>query len=554
MAVDSDIAEVPTAHTKGAGRVLKRFFLMVVFPVLAIVIAGYLYLQGGRFVSSDNAYVKSNIIAVSADVSGRTLSGIVQNNQTVNQNDLLFSIDSDDFDLRVAKAEAAMELARNEVETLRAEHNEVQVSINEAQDRILYFRRQFQRHQSLNKEGIGSAQAAEDALFNLRSAQQRVKVLTEQSTRMLTGFKGDPALPVEEHPAFVQASLQYREALAEKAKTEVRAPVAGVVSNVSLQAGEFIEAGTPVFSLVEHGKVWVEANLKETQLTHVKEGQRATVTVDAYPQVEWQAEVATIAPTTGAEFALLPPQNATGNWVKVVQRIPVNLAIEPGDNKPVLRAGMTASVSIDTQHSRRVADVLEPLLGWLPIGPFSGNRVASLQAAELPVSSLSSVKPSFAASVTQGSQTAVETPIPSTPVEHVESLQSESALSGEPASNEAATLEPMQVNEEPDGSLELLDENWIKKISGEFFTLQVGTSTSRSKLADFAQALPGDTPVMVYFHRINENDERVFALSVGLYKSRSSARAALAELPGELTRFKPWIRRVSELQKALETQ
>lgn len=176
--------------------------------------------------------------------------------------------------------------------------------------------------------------------------------LSQRIARSLAALGGDPDLPVEKHPPFRRALVSREQAAVDLARTVVSAPATGVVSNMKLQVGEYVKEGTAVFSLIETAPMWVEANLKETELTNVKLGQAATVVVDAYPDHEWRAVVASIAPATGAEFALLPPQNATGNWVKVVQRLPVSLSIERTGDEPVLRAGMTVSVSIDTENVR----------------------------------------------------------------------------------------------------------------------------------------------------------------------------------------------------------
>ena len=340
----------------------RRFVLLVIVPILAIALGAFFYLRGGRYVTTENAYVKSNIIAVSTDVSGRVRAVNTQNNQLVSAGDTLFTLDAEQLLLRLSEARAQMDVVRTEVESHRAEHREVEVSLAEAEARVAYFNKQFQRHNTLKKQGIGSAQAADDALFNLRSAEQRIKVLSEKLKITLAGFGGDAELPVEQHPSWLRAQAQHNQALAQLDKTIVIAPADGIVSNVTLQTGEYVKAGEPVFSLIETARIWVDANLKETQLMHVLEGQRATIEVDAYPGRQWQATVSTIAPATGAQFTLLPPQNATGNWVKVVQRVPVSLTIEQPENAPRLRAGMTVSVRIDTRHQRQAPAFIRRLV------------------------------------------------------------------------------------------------------------------------------------------------------------------------------------------------
>jgi membrane fusion protein (multidrug efflux system) len=185
---------------------------------------------------------------------------------------------------------------------------------------------------------------------------------------VLAGLLGDPQLPAERHPRFVEAKAAYDAATVDLAHTVVKAPAAGVVTNMKLQVGEHVEKGSAIFSIIQSGPVWVEANFKETQLTYMRPGQRAIVVADAYPDIEWQAKVLAISAATGAEFAVLPPQNATGNWVKVVQRLPVQLEVEQPPGQQQLRAGMTVTVTVDTGRERGLPRPVRRLVdkGWLP--------------------------------------------------------------------------------------------------------------------------------------------------------------------------------------------
>jgi len=189
-------------------------------------------------------------------------------------------------------------------------------------------------------------------------ARERINVVRQRLTRLLTTLKGNPDLPVDEHPSVRERITDRDRAALELARTTVRAPIGGVAVNVRLQPGEQVKAATPIFALVSERRPWVEANLKETTLTNVELGQRVEVVLDIYPDVTWIGVVESISPATGAEFAILPPQNASGNWVKVVQRLPVKIRLEPQRGEPALRAGMTATVSIDTGRQRHFGDVL----------------------------------------------------------------------------------------------------------------------------------------------------------------------------------------------------
>ena len=346
----------------GGQRNTLRYLLLFVVPLIAILIALLFYIRGGRFVTTENAYVKAPIIAISADVEGRVLAVNVRNNQPVSAGDVLFKLDAQSSVLAVMEAEAEIELVRAEFEARRAAHQEAVLSVAEASDRVVYLRKEVGRRKNLQQQGLGGGQNYDDARFNLSAARQRVKVLQQRVQQSLAGFNGNPDMPVDEHPSYRRAVAQLKLAKSQLGKTTVLAPANGVVSNVELQAGEYVKSGQAVFSLIDSGGIWVEANLKETQLTHVKEGQSATLSVDAYPDIDWQATVSSIAPATGAQFTLLPPQNATGNWVKVVQRVPVNLQVQATDDAPALRAGMTVSVRIDTGHQRELPAILQGLL------------------------------------------------------------------------------------------------------------------------------------------------------------------------------------------------
>jgi membrane fusion protein (multidrug efflux system) len=182
-----------------------------------------------------------------------------------------------------------------------------------------------------------------------------VVALQQNLRTVLAALGGDPASAAELHPLYRQAEAERGMAALDLARTVVRAPVDGAVSRMRLQPGEWLEEGEAAFSMINPASTWIEANLKETQLEHVAVGQRVEIAVDAYPEGLWTGEVASISPATGAEFALIPPQNATGNWVKVVQRLPVRIAVVPGPEQPPLRAGMTVTVAIDTEREPQLA-------------------------------------------------------------------------------------------------------------------------------------------------------------------------------------------------------
>jgi len=338
---------------------MLRALLLVAVPCAAVAAGAWLWLQGGRYEETENAYVKAHVIAVSADVSGRVVEVAVADNQPVAAGAALFRVDPVPFELALAGAQAQLAVIRTELEGLRVDHRLAQVEAAEAEERIRFLSRQLGRQEKLKERGMGLESSYDEARHNLEAARRRLEGARERSRRVVASLGGDVALPAERHPRYVAAVAARDAARVDLERTRVAAPAAGVVSNMKLQPGERVERGVPVFTLIEQGAVWVEANFKETQLTHMREGQAATVVADAYPQREHAARISAIAPATKAEFTLLPPQNASGNWVKVVQRVPVLIRLEPAAASDApLRAGMTVTVRVDTGRERSLAAAL----------------------------------------------------------------------------------------------------------------------------------------------------------------------------------------------------
>jgi len=341
-----------------SGRKLVRAVLLLGVPLVAVAAALYLYAEGGRHLETDNAYVKAHIIAVSAEITGRVAEVAVRDNQAVAQGQLLFRIDALPFETALASARAKLASARTDVESLRADYRVALADAAESQERIRFLGVQLERQRRLREQGMVREEAYDEARHNLETARAHLTALQERAARGLAGLGGDAKLPAERHPRVLEAQAALDTAALELARTRVSAPAAGTVSNLKLQPGMNVARGVAVFSVIQAGAPWIEANFKETQLAGMRVGQMARVVADAYPGVEWRARISAIAPATGAEFALLPPQNATGNWIKVVQRVPVLFAIEPAAaDRPALRAGMTVSVSIDTGRSRGLPDL-----------------------------------------------------------------------------------------------------------------------------------------------------------------------------------------------------
>ncbi len=343
-----------------------RLVLLVVVPLVAIVGTGAWWLTGGRYVSTENAYVKAHIVQIAPEVSGQVRRVLARDHQQVAAGDTLMTIEQRPFRLALDSAEAELDAARAQVETLRGTWREVVAELADAEARADYFKKQWQRQEDLASRGVASVAKREEAQNDARAAADRVTAVREKLQRVLVALNGDPKLPAEEHHLVRDKVAARERAALDLSRTTIRAPVDGVVVNLRVQQGEQVKAAQPLFVLVVVSRPWVEANFKETELTHVRVGQKATVVLDTYPDVTWEAEVESVSPATGAEFAVLPPQNASGNWVKVVQRLPVKLRLSPQPGEPPLRAGMTATVRIDTGRQRSLSSSVSQLTGSKP--------------------------------------------------------------------------------------------------------------------------------------------------------------------------------------------
>ena len=345
-------------------RLILRLVLLIGIPVVAIYLGAQYYVANARFVTTENAYVKANLVAVSAGVSGHVTRMLVSGNQKVSAGQLLFSLDDEPFRIELARANAAIAQVRNTVLASRAAYFEAKADLEEAQEQVAYNQRLFERQKKLAKKGIGTGTKYDEAENELALAKRRVRALQEHLRGTLADLGGDINIKIEEHPKFIEAEADRDTAERNFRNALVYAPSDGIVGKINLQQGEFVEVGKPLFPIVQTSKLWVEANLKETQLTHVVLDQEVTVVADAYPDHIWKARVRSISPSTGAEVAILPPQNASGNWVKVVQRIPVKIEIDQSQHPIELRPGMTVAVSINTEREVTLIDLVDSALAW----------------------------------------------------------------------------------------------------------------------------------------------------------------------------------------------
>ncbi len=361
IAVTKQKEPEPAAKPRTLKKWIRRILLAPLIPLL--VLAGaWAYENTGRIVSTENAYVKTNITPITSIVTGPVAEVAVRENQLVQAGDLLFRVNPDQFVYALEAAEADLATARIAVDGLKSDFRQYGVELKEARERVLFNQLKLDRQKTLESKKFGRRALMEEAQYNLAAARQHEIAIRERRRKALISLQGDTNLPVDEHPSVKEKIALQNRAASHLQDTRIYAPVDGIVTNVNLRTSEYLEAGDPVFSLVETSNMWIEANLKETQLTHVALGQDAEFVADSYPDVVWPSRVTTISPATGAEFALLPAQNASGNWVKVVQRVPVRFSVESKPGMPELRAGMTVTVSIDTQRQRTVAGLWQDVV------------------------------------------------------------------------------------------------------------------------------------------------------------------------------------------------
>jgi membrane fusion protein, multidrug efflux system len=339
---------------------LRRPLLLAVPIALAVFgIAGYLAEE--PYVSTNDAFVRAAKVTLNARVSGQAVEVAVRDNERVRQGQVLFRIDPEPYQIAVDQAEARLLSARLQIDGLKATYRQQQAELQSAKDSGAFDEREYERKKALIASDFTPREVYDQTETNLKVARQRIASIEQQISNTIVALNGDPDIDVNRHPTVRAAKAQLDRARLDLSYATVTAPDDGVVAKVDdLQVGNFVNPGAAVFSLLSSRRIWVEANFRETGLTHMRPGQEATISVDAYPDRPFRAHIVSMSPGTGSDFSVLPPENATGNWVKVVQRLPVRLEFDDIDPDRPLFSGISVTARVDTGYHRTWRDLFRP--------------------------------------------------------------------------------------------------------------------------------------------------------------------------------------------------
>ena len=329
----------------------KNFFLFGI-PLLLAAVGGFFYITGGRYISTEDAYVEAARVSVSTDISARVREIPLEDNQTVHKGDVLLRLDERPFVIALQEAQAGLARARLQITAMKAGYRQKMADLKSAESTLAYQQREFGRQKTLAQSGISSQAQLDKASQMLQAAEQELASRQQGADTALANLSGNPDINVDDHPAVQEAQARLDRARLNLSYTTVYAPIDGIVTKVErLQVGDYVTAATPLFALVSNTDIWIEANYKETSLTHMRPGQKADIQVDAYSDKKLSGHVASVSPGTGSSFSLLPPENATGNWVKIVQRVPVRIALDKAADLH-LQAGLSVTAVVDTGYRR----------------------------------------------------------------------------------------------------------------------------------------------------------------------------------------------------------
>ena len=395
---------------------IKRFLLLILFPLIIILFTlGYFY-SLGRFITTENAYIKAPIVSVQSQIPGRVEKVFIKDNQRVTKGDKLFKIETEKLELDITEQKQNLINIIKEIENRKSKYKEsteeiklaqeeikfhfsemqrikalVNVEISLAKEKVQYHKLELNRIQKLVDKGVGLKSKLDEASYLYKNAvtnlkfvnlnnnleeikysylfsKQKLKISQDKARTILTTLNGNKNIRPTDHPLYLKHLSKLNQINFDIKQSIILAKQDGIIAKLNLEEGEYIDVGKILFAIVDEKKAWLEANLKETELTNIKVGQSAFFTPDTYPNSSWSAQVESISPATGAEFSILPPQNSSGNWVKVVQRIPVKLSISNLEGKKrketnfnrELRVGMSVSVTIDTRYEGEVPLIIRP--------------------------------------------------------------------------------------------------------------------------------------------------------------------------------------------------
>jgi membrane fusion protein, multidrug efflux system len=337
-----------TADTPKPSRKRGNRILWIAGPLVVAIVAGYFYITAGRYTSTDNAYVQADQVTIAPQIGGRVVEVAVRENQQVHKGDLLFRIDAEPLQIAVDQMEAQIAAAGDYLDASRDTYRAASADLRSSDATLRNHEAQLKRIRELRAKGLVAQKALDDALNDVTTARGTRDSDAATLAKSKTMLGGAVDTPLKELSGYRVVMAQLAKARLDLSHAEVRAPIDGTIGKMHLQAGDFLNVGQAAMPLVSNS-LWVEGNFKETDLTNVRVGQPAEIEVDTYPGRKWKATVASISPAAGSQFSILPAQNATGNWVKIVQRIPVRFQIDASSQDGLtLRAGMSADVEIDT--------------------------------------------------------------------------------------------------------------------------------------------------------------------------------------------------------------
>ena len=341
-----------------------RWGLFALLP-LVLLGGGYYYVTGGQIMSTDDAYVQADRVGISTDVSGIVQDVAVKDNEHVAAGQVLYRLDPRQFQIALDNAKANLSQIALSIDAMKQDYHRMESDVAAQQAQVDLDQKNYERNAMLLKTATVSQAVFDQARYTLDNDKGKLAALQRQVQVQLAKLGGDPEIPTTDHPQYRQAKAMVDEAQRQLDHTVIAAPFAGTVTNVpSIAPGKYLSASTTAFFLVDTDHVWVDATPKETELTYVRPGQKATISVDTYPDAEWHGVVESVSPAAAQEFSLLPAQNTSGNWVKVVQRVPMRIRIDTTDkNLPPLRAGMSVVVDVDTGHARGFPSFLRSLFG-----------------------------------------------------------------------------------------------------------------------------------------------------------------------------------------------